>query len=276
MTEGNKNPLISVVCICWNHENYIAKCLTSIIDQTYQEIEIILIDNNSNDKSVEIANEILAKSNKKFIIIQQKVNCGISINLNEAVKNCNGKYLLAISTDDWLTTESIEKKICFLECNKECGLVYSNAYIYYENQDLIVPFINKNAKKGKVFRELLKNNFIFIIGAVFNLNALKKIGQYNENSPIEDWEIGLRMAKNYDIGFLEDKLAYYRKHNNNISNKLKFMLENEIELLDNYNDYFEAKIGKINAYCRFYKLSILRFFSQFSFYIIIKKKYNNL
>lgn len=276
MTDKDDNPLISIICICWNHEKYIFQCLNSILSQSYPNLEIIFIDNNSTDNSVKEAQKILSKSIKKYTVIERKENYGVSKNLNLAVSKCNGKYVMAISTDDWLTPDSIEKKITYLESNPQYALVYTNGYIYYENQDLIIPYVNKNAQQGNIFKQLLKNNFIFIIGSVVNLETLKKIGLYNENTPIEDWDICLRIAQKHKIGFIDQKLAYYRKHDNNISNKLKLMLTNEITLLSNYDSYFEAKIGKLNAYVRYYKLTILKKLSQLPMYVWAKKIYNNI
>ena len=66
MTEKNEKALVSIICICWNHENYITQCLNSLLEQTYQNIEIIFIDNLSTDHSFEIANQLLSDSKIPF------------------------------------------------------------------------------------------------------------------------------------------------------------------------------------------------------------------
>lgn len=269
-------PLVSIICICWNHEKYIAECLNSLIKQTYENIEIVVVDNNSTDNSSAIAKEILIKSSLKNSILERKENYGVSNNLNFALANCNGKYLIAISTDDWLTNNSVEKKVSYMIQNPQFALVYSNGYIYYENQNLIIPYQNKKAKEGKVYNQLLVSNFVFIIGAMLNVDELRKIGGYNESSPIEDWEMCIRIARNNEIGYIKEPLAYYRKHDNNISNQLNKMLENELIILSNYKSNFYAQLGKINAYLRYFKLSILKKFSSFTFYITLKKMYNKI
>lgn len=266
-----KTPLVSIICLCWNHENYINQCFNSIFEQTYKNIEIIFIDNNSNDNSTKVAKEILAKSKLTYTVIERKENYGISNNLNFALSKCNGEFLIAISTDDWLVENSVEKKINYLLENPQFALVYTDGFVYYENKNLIVPHYNKRAKEGKVFNQLLISNFVFIIGAMLNTNVLRQIGGYNENSPIEDWEICIRIAKKHEIGYIKEPLAYYRKHDKNISNQLENMLENELLILNNYNQFYYAKIGKINAYIRYYKLSLLKKLSYLPFYLTLKK-----
>lgn len=276
MDENNKYPLVSIICICWNHENYLAKCLASINNQSYKNIEIIFLDNNSKDESCKKAKELLEKSANNYVLIERKENNGISNNLNLALSKCQGKYLIALSTDDWLTTDSVEKKVNYLEKFPQYGLVYSNGYIFYENQNLTMPHIVKNAKQGKVFNELLKGNFVFIIGAMLNVKVLKEIGGYNENSAIEDWDICLRISQKHEIGYINEQLAFYRKHDHNISNKLYFMLKNELSILENYNGNLNAKIGIINAYIRYYRLSLLKKMSNLPFYASAKKMYNKI
>ena len=271
MTEKNERELVSIICICWNHENYIEQCLNSLLSQTYKNIEIIFIDNLSTDNSFEIANKMLSESETHFTLIKRTSNFGISSNINFAVNLCKGKYIMSMSTDDWLTPDSIAKKVQYLEENPQFAMVSSNGYIYNQNINETIPYIENRAKTGYLFHDLLKENFIFAIGVLIKLSVIKEVGLYDEECPIEDWSMWIKISKNHQIGFIPDKLAYYRKHGNNFSGNFKKMKTSEINLLNNYLEYPEAELGKKNARKRFYRYTILGYLSKIPFYYPAKK-----
>ena len=271
MIEKYESELVSIICICWNHEKYIEQCLNSILAQTYTNFEIIFIDNHSSDNSFELATKVLKDSSNHYLLNKRTTNFGISNNLNFALNLWKGKYIMTISTDDWLPNNSLEIKVNYLENNPEFALVSSNGYIYNEKINETRTYIEKRAKTGYIFKELLKNNFIFPIGVLIKLSVIKEVGLYDENNPIEDWSMWLKIAKNHQIGFTPEKLAYYRKHSNNFSANFKIMKEYEIALLNKYNKYPDAQIGKFNARTRYWYLVSLRYLSKYDFYYSLKK-----
>lgn len=276
MTEKDERELVSIICICWNHEKYIEQCLNSILAQSYKNFEIIFIDNHSTDNSFEIAGNIIQKSGFSYSLNQRTANFGISNNINFAINLCKGKYIISLSTDDWLTEDSIAKKVNYLEANPQFAMVSSNGYIYNENINETIPYIEKRAKTGFLFHDLLKNNFIFAIGVLIKLSVIKEVGLYDENSPIEDWSMWIKISKNHQIGFIPDKLAYYRKHGNNFSGNFKKMRTYELNLLNQYSDFPESKKGKMNARIRYYHYTFLNALSKLSFYYPVKKMFWNI
>ncbi|MFA9212755.1 MAG: glycosyltransferase family 2 protein [Candidatus Methylacidiphilales bacterium] len=243
MSENNKYPLVSIICLCWNHEEYINQCFSSIFEQTYKNIEIIFIDNNSTDNSYQIGLSLLQKSAISYKTIKRNDNFSVSNNLNKALNECSGTYVLCISTDDWLTNDSIELKVNFLENNLDYAMVYTNGYLYFQNNDLIKDYIIENPFSGNVFKELLKSNFIFDIGVLTRKQVMVEVGKYDENIGIEDWYMWLKIAEKNKVGFLDKKLAFYRKHNTNSSLNLKKMKDNELKILNQYLNYKEAQVG---------------------------------
>src|SRR3989344_5268912 len=103
----NKIPLVSVICLSYNHEKYIQQALQSIIAQTYTNFEIIYIDNNSSDQSFEIGNDLLKKSNINFISKKFDSNLGIPKVLNYVINNLiKGDYICLMAMDDWLEKDN--------------------------------------------------------------------------------------------------------------------------------------------------------------------------
>ncbi len=266
MAENNKYPLVSVICLCWNHEKYINQCFSSIFEQTYNNIEIIFIDNNSTDNSYQIGLSLLQKSAISYKTIKRNGNFSISNNLNTALNECSGTYVMCISTDDWLTNDSIKLKVNFLESNLDYAMVYTSGYYYYQNINLVKDFIIDTPFHGKVFKELLKCNFVFAIGVLMRTESVINVGKYNENINIEDWYMWLKLSQKYKIGYLDKKLAYYRIHSSNSSSNIKRMMQNEVLILSEYKDYPEAKLGIRNTKRRYLQLSFFQLLNLLPFY----------
>ena len=98
---GIENPLVSVVIPCYNHEKFVQDCIQSVIDQTYPNIELIIIDDGSKDGSVEKIQEMIVACEQRFTRFEfrHRQNKGLSATLNEALEWCNGVYLSAIASD---------------------------------------------------------------------------------------------------------------------------------------------------------------------------------
>lgn len=138
-------PAISIIIPVYNTEKYLNECLDSIVNQTFQDFEIICINDGSTDGSLKILNEYAQRDNR-FIIISQD-NQGQGVARNRGIKTANGKYIMFLDSDDWLNTNTFE--LCYKQI-KECKndfvmFGYSN---YYEERNLLVP----NTTKLKSFK----------------------------------------------------------------------------------------------------------------------------
>ncbi|MGA6331370.1 glycosyltransferase family 2 protein, partial [Acinetobacter baumannii] len=106
----NKQPLVSIVIPCYNHANFVQDCIQSVIAQTYQNIELIIIDDGSKDGSVEKIQEFIGECEKRFVRFEfrNRPNKGLSATLNEALEWCQGEYFSAIASDDMMLNDKIE------------------------------------------------------------------------------------------------------------------------------------------------------------------------
>ena len=118
MSEINKkNPLVSVVVPCYNHERYVKECIQSIIDQSYKNIELIVIDDGSKDASVAVIEGLRGACEERFTRFEfsARENRGLCNTLNQALDWCQGEYFAAIASDDqWLPFKT-EKQVEYLE-----------------------------------------------------------------------------------------------------------------------------------------------------------------
>ncbi len=239
-------PLVSVICISMNHEQFVEKSFGSLINQTYPNIEILYVDNNSHDASYEVSDALFKKSGLPYISLKREKNYGICANINVLLVQAKGKYITLQSGDDWCALNNLEEKIKYYEQHPEIGLLYTNRYYHYYDIDKIVPAKEtKTHKSGWIFKDLLKGNFINIIGAVVKKEVYDEVGLYDENSPMEDWDMSLRIAQKYPIGYLNKRLVYYGHFKKgNISSNLTFMEKAHQYIFEKYAQYPEIEHAK--------------------------------
>ena len=136
----NEDALISIVVITYNNSNYIEETLESIKSQTYNNIELIVSDDCSTDKTVEITEEWIDKNRDRFAnvkLITTPVNTGISKNCNRGLRECSGKWLKVIAGDDILLNNFIKDNIEFTYLNPGASIIFSNVCEIDENSNLV-------------------------------------------------------------------------------------------------------------------------------------------
>lgn len=212
-----KEPLVSIIVVSYNHAKYIEENLTSIKNQTYKNIELIVADDASSDNSVEVFEKWLSDNNytakKKF----HKKNTGLATTLNECIEMVNGKFVKFIAADDFLEPRSIEECVKVLEAiGDEVGMVFTDFITVDESSHIIDNLITyKDANffdHGNLLdkNQLLFRNVIIAPTALLRTTALKATGPYISNFILEDHDRWLRINELYRIGFVNEKLANYR------------------------------------------------------------------
>jgi glycosyltransferase involved in cell wall biosynthesis len=251
----NDNPLVSVLLLSMNHQAYIEKCIQSLTGQTYKNIEIIYLDNASSDNTFAIGKKLLKHSGIPHKTFFNSTSNGISKNLNFLFENSSGSYFIPLSSDDWLTPDSIEEKINYFNQHPEFGMVYNSAFSYNYDTGEITKCVKKNKfKEGWVLKEILKENIINTTGCMIKRSTLETVGLFDENSLLEDWDMWIRIAEKFPIGLVNKELAYYGiKAGSNITGNLEYMNKGFDYILNKYSHYKEIKeSGKLVASAKAY------------------------
>lgn len=276
--ELKNSPLVSIICLSYNHEKFVEKTLRSVIAQTYSNFEIIFIDNNSKDGSFEKGNSILKSSNAKFFAHRMEENLGISGGMNFGIKQfANGKYIATLACDDFWDMYNLEEKVNYFERNPEYGMVYGNGYIFYDDSKEIQLFYKKPSISGWILRELLEAPAINPQGILYRNDVLKRLNYWDENAKVEDRELFYRIAREYPIGYVHEPLTFYRSHSSNISKNIGYMREGNEYFFQKYEKEFpkEIKIARMKQE-RFFAYSMLSSSPTFKtlFKLIINYKFN--
>lgn len=230
-------PLLSIIIPCYNHEHYVQDCIHSIIDQDYQNIELIIIDDGSKDNSVQKIEQMKPLCEDRFVRFKfhHRPNKGLCATLNEALTWCQGKYLSIIASDDMMLPKKSSIQVEYLEDNPKITSVSAN--LEFINHNNSITGRTNQIQKEYHFDETLIHNHLFAPSQMHHLSAIKNIGGFDENIMIEDWYLWLRLLDNdYRVVFLNDVLVQYRKHDDNMSANFTKMFQAEHQILSLYKN----------------------------------------
>ena len=223
-------PLVSVIIPLYNSAKYIKETIESALNQKYSEIEVIIIDDGSTDRSAEIVKGL---NDRRIIYIYQQ-NKGVSLARNKGILASRGKYIALLDHDDLWLPEKLEKQIPILDGNPEIGLVYSDSYkINPEGGILGKLFEEVKPCRGNVFPELFLGNFIPCLTAVVRKTVLDKVGVFNHHFSIaEEYDLFLRIARFFKVEYVDLPLAKYRVHSGNLSRNSSLLFREQFEILE--------------------------------------------
>ncbi len=222
MTDKNLSPKISVCIPSYNHAKYIGSAIRSILDQSFQDFEIIISDDCSTDNSVDI---IKGFNNPKIKLIENHQNNGCSINLNKCFELAKGEYFALLGSDDMMKEDRLLKQIFFLEENQQYSAVFTYAQtIDTKNKEIEHGIMGMNNHHNyDRFEKLRKlfygNNFLWAPTAMIKKDVLTQVGLFNPCLlQTQDFELWVRiLANGFDFGLIEEKLTFYRISDNNLS-----------------------------------------------------------
>ena len=204
--------LVSIYITNFNYSEYIEKSIRSVLDQTYKNIEIIIIDDNSTDNSKLKLNKYI--KHPKIKIIFNKKNLGLLKSSNIAIKASNGEYVMRLDADDYLNKKIIEIFVKKIKKRPKVAMVYSD---YHEvNSSGIklnsVKQISLNSKKS------IKDRPILAACCLFRKDALYSVNLYDESFSRQDgYDIWYKLINSYDFEHVKKYLFYYRRHEKSLT-----------------------------------------------------------
>lgn len=213
--------LVTIVIPVYNVEKYIERCLNSIIRQTYNNIEIIIVNDGTEDKSIEICKKIQLKDNRIKIINQK--NAGLSAARNTGIRNASGKYICFIDSDDFVNKEYVRLLLESLIKNDADISVCDFLYINEEGHTW-----SRKIKKAKLYSntEAIRDLLVGIQNTeVMTWNKLYKLNLFKDNN------IYFPEGKLHEDNFTTYKLYYYSRSISMIQNKLYYYLQRNSSIM---------------------------------------------
>lgn len=233
----NTNPMVSVVMPCYNDGRYIQESVASVKAQTYPNVELIIIDDGSDDSDTIATLNALAK--EANVQVLHAAHVGPSAARNAAIREARGKYILPLDADDTIDPTYIEKAVNILESHKDTGVAYCEA-------DLFGAQSGKWDLPAYSFESMLFDNIVFVT-ALFSKADWEKVGGFNENmkAGMEDYDFWLSiLGEGKKIEQIPEVLFHYRIKDSSRTtqfqqdpNRIK---ETYHQLFDNHREFILA------------------------------------
>lgn len=238
MNSSAFRPLVTIAIPSYNHGQYVQDAIKSALNQSYENIELIIIDDGSTDDSVEKIKELLSQCQGRFVRFEfrHRTNQGLCNTLNEALEWAKGQFFCTLASDDIMFPD----KTCLqLEAFQQdpdivciCG---GNHSIGAQNQTIKT---NVNGYGEYKFHRIFMHRFDLPASSqMIKTETLREVGGFNPNTKVEDWDLWLKLSKlDKKIIYIPHALIGYRSHEHNISKNLELMHQEVLKIVEQYKD----------------------------------------
>ncbi len=219
--QENGRPLVSIVIPAYNAAKYISETIGSVLNQSYQEFEIIVVDDASTDNTLQVVRGLAAKDNRiKLIELPHSGNPAVP--RNRGVKESTGKYIAFLDADDIWVRSKLKDQIHALQRNSEADLIYSASLTFGD----VTPFSSHYellplpGKESITYNDLIyRGNTITCSSVLVSKAVIQKAGYFDEDPElkVEDYDLWIRISKIAKIYFIPAIHVFYRIHSSQFS-----------------------------------------------------------
>jgi glycosyltransferase involved in cell wall biosynthesis len=210
--ESGSEPRVSVIIPMYNREDFIVETIRSVLDQTYPNIELIVVDDGSTDDS----RKVLKQFEGKIRVLEHpgKVNRGQSAAINLGIRSSEGRYVAILDSDDLFAPRKIQLQVEYLENHPDIGLVYGNGYYIDEEGEKLYPIYQIGHKEYSRPELVLLDCYINIpSNSLIRRSVLDLVGGFDESMrSAQDHDMAVRLAEVTRFAYLDEVLWYYRRH----------------------------------------------------------------
>jgi glycosyltransferase involved in cell wall biosynthesis len=203
-------PLISIIIPTYNSERFVEKTIKSALQQTFQDFELIIVDDCSTDNTVKVI-EAIADGDRRIKIFTHTTNVGIAANRNRGIAKASGQYVAFLDHDDLWLSEKLAMQLTALEQSPRAAVAYSWIDLIDEDGQYLRQHLRPRYT-GYIYKNLLVTNFLVTASnPLIRMNCLKSIGEFDETIyGSDDWELLTRLAKNYEFILVKECHIKYR------------------------------------------------------------------
>jgi len=211
-------PCVSIVIPTYNCARYILAAIQSVFTQTFDDYEIIVVDDGSTDDTREV---LQAWSSRLRYIYQQ--NRGQAAARNAGIRASSGQYLVFLDADDLILPRKLEVQASVLDAVPQIGVVYSDFYFWLDNSSKQIWQLRSTVPgwrslSGNVLDEIMQGNWLATNCAMLRRQCFDEVGFFDETlSPVEDWDLWVRLAGRFKFQYHDYPSSVYRVHGANIS-----------------------------------------------------------
>ncbi len=226
-------PTVSIIIPTYNREHLLGRAIQSVLDQTYQNFELIIVDDGSTDDT-----EKLVKSfnSEKIRYIRHGENKGPSAARNTGIQSAKGDYIAFQDSDDEWMPRKLEKQIrAFETASPAVGIVYTGRYRIINDKKDYAPPTKWTPKDGDIFSSLLKVCFVCTPVVLVKRDCFERAGMFDERfPPFEDWELFLRMSRYYQFKYINEPLVIKYRQPDSITENQSACIKGLKQMLETY------------------------------------------
>jgi glycosyltransferase involved in cell wall biosynthesis len=247
-------PKVSVILPSYNHEKYIEEAIASVLDQTFQDFEIVVTDDGSRDRSVEIIKRF---SDPRIKLYVHSRNQGLSLTANNCIKHSHGEYIAMLNSDDAWAPRKLELQTAFLDRHPEVGVVFGKVdWVDAESRLITDPnfpyrhiFDIRNRGRFKWLRHFFYyGNCLCHPSSLVRRECYSAVGMYDPSlANLQDFDLWMRICFKYEIHILDQKLVRFRRigeeinlSGDNVKNRSRTRFESK-QLLNHYLDLKDSR-----------------------------------
>lgn len=195
------SPLVTVICLCFNHSRFVVEAIQSVLNQTYANIQLIIVDDCSTDNSVEIIKQLVSK-HPSIEFLPLPSNLGNCKAFNRGLALAKGEFLIDLAADDLLLPTRIEMGVNALQqAGQEYGVHFSDAELISETGERLglhsTRFPHDSIPQGDIYQELIKRYFICPPTVMFTHEVMDHLGGYDETLAYEDFDFWIRSSRKF-------------------------------------------------------------------------------
>lgn len=246
-------PKVSVLMPAYNAGKYIAESIGGILKQTFQDFELIIIDDCSSDNTWNIMQEY-AKKDNRIIIFKNEKNLGIAGNRNRGVSLAKGEYVMWQDADDISVPERIGWQADYLDKNPEVGIV--GGFLELFNDNGIIGVRKYFERDGDLRKIIFRYSPVAQPAAMIRRKCLDEVGEYDlKYPPAEDLDMSFRIGKNYKFANIQGIVLKYREHPNSATfTRLKKIEKDTLEIRKKYANGYGCKMTILDKVYNFLQL----------------------
>jgi glycosyltransferase involved in cell wall biosynthesis len=240
-------PEVSVIMPTYNRAHLVDRAIQSVLNQTFQDFEIIVINNYSKDNTIDVINSF---NDKRIKLINFRNNGIIAKSRNQGLMKSAGDYIAFLDDDDIWEPEKLEKQIEVLRNAPEAvGAVYTGMILLDKQGRIIKKVIPKY--RGNIFYLLLTKSYIDSASAlVVKKECFEHVGFFDESEDLgvgDDWDMWIRIAQHYKFNFIPEVLVKIYFHGKNITTNTPLTIKRHKAITAKYEKYITASPRKIRA-----------------------------
>jgi glycosyltransferase involved in cell wall biosynthesis len=222
-------PLVTVFMAAFNGEAYIEKAIQSVLNQSFTDFELLIINDGSTDRTLDIVHKF---TDPRIRLVHNDGNKGLTFTRNRGIEEAKGQYIAILDCDDLAMSDRLKAQTSFLDSNPETVICGGQAITIDESGQQIG---NLNVIAGdNISPELVFHNTFINSTLMIKRSAMLEVGGYRDFSPAEDYDLSYRISLHHPVANLNEVLVAYRLHGNNISKvQNEKIISAELRIIEN-------------------------------------------